>query len=79
MGDSIPHFDALMSAWYPGLQGAPAAASVIFGQVSPAGRTAVTWCVHTHWLLKSRELHTGGGREKEKVKHAQEVVEKLRE
>jgi len=37
------YLDALIDAWYPGMQGGNAVADVIFGYYNPAGRTAVTW------------------------------------
>eukprot|EP01087_Luapelamoeba_hula_P020330 TRINITY_DN6926_c0_g1_i1.p1 TRINITY_DN6926_c0_g1~~TRINITY_DN6926_c0_g1_i1.p1 ORF type:complete len:914 (-),score=97.58 TRINITY_DN6926_c0_g1_i1:66-2807(-) len=37
------HMDALIDAWYPGMEGGNAVADVLFGAYSPAGRTAVTW------------------------------------
>ena len=35
--------DAVLDAWYPGDQGGKAVADVVFGKVSPAGRTPQTW------------------------------------
>ncbi len=44
LGDAVESaVDAIVDAWYPGLKGAQAIADVLFGDVSPAGRTAVTW------------------------------------
>jgi beta-glucosidase len=38
--DNVP---AIMSLWYPGTQGGTAAANLLFGDVSPAGRLPFTW------------------------------------
>jgi len=35
--------DGIVDAWQPGIEGANAIADVLFGDYSPAGRTAVTW------------------------------------
>ena len=35
--------DAVVDLWYPGDQGGPALADVLFGEVSPAGRSSQTW------------------------------------
>ena len=37
------HVPAIMSLWYPGTQGGTAAANLLFGDVSPAGRLPFTW------------------------------------
>jgi beta-glucosidase len=36
---------AIVDAWYPGEQGGPAVAGVLFGDYDPAGRTPITWPV----------------------------------
>ena len=33
-------FDAVMMLWYPGCQGGKAAAKVLFGEISPSGKTS---------------------------------------
>mmetsp|Transcript_25328 Transcript_25328/g.84359 ORF Transcript_25328/g.84359 Transcript_25328/m.84359 type:complete len:316 (-) Transcript_25328:173-1120(-) len=35
--------DAVLDAWYPGIEGGAAVAATLFGDVSPAGRTPVTF------------------------------------
>lgn len=37
------HVPAILDIWYPGSQGGTAAANVLFGDVSPAGRLPFTW------------------------------------
>ena len=37
------HFDAMMILWYPGAEGGKAAASVLFGDVSPSGKLPVSF------------------------------------
>lgn len=37
------HFDGILVLWYPGAQGGKAAARVLFGDVSPAGKLPVTF------------------------------------
>lgn len=49
--------DAIVEVWYPGVRGGDAVASVLFGDVSPAGRLPFTWprhvgqvpMVHSHY------------------------------
>jgi beta-glucosidase len=37
------HMDAIVEAWFPGEEGAAAVAAVLFGSVSPAGRTPISF------------------------------------
>jgi beta-glucosidase len=37
------HVPAILDIWYPGTQGGTAAANLLFGDVSPAGRLPFTW------------------------------------
>ena len=50
LGSAASELDAILSAWYPGLEGAAAIAETIFGEYNPAGRTASTWYVSTSVL-----------------------------
>jgi beta-glucosidase len=63
LDSTLSSFDAVLSAWYPGLMGAPGAAAVVFGRVSPAGRTAVTWYRATADLgpMGETDLYAGNG------------------
>lgn len=40
------HVPAIVQAWYPGTRGGEAVASVLLGEVSPAGRLPFTWPRH---------------------------------
>ena len=35
--------DAILDAWYPGEQGGPALARILFGEADPAGRLPISW------------------------------------
>ena len=37
------HFNAVMTAWYPGARGGEAIAKILFGEVSPSGKLPVTF------------------------------------
>jgi len=50
LGDANGQLDAIISAWYPGLEGGHAIAQTLFGDYSPAGRTPVTWYSSTDVL-----------------------------
>lgn len=43
MSYAAEHFDAILQLWYPGALGGRAAAKVLFGEVSPAGKLPVTF------------------------------------
>jgi beta-glucosidase len=51
LGDEVlAALDAIVDAWQPGMFGAEAIAGAVFGDFSPAGRTAVTWYKSTSQL-----------------------------
>ena len=50
LGPAGDQLDAILSAWYPGLEGGHAIAMTIFGDSSPAGRSPVTWYSSTDVL-----------------------------
>ena len=37
------HVAAILQAWFPGVEGGPAIASLLFGDANPAGKLPVTW------------------------------------
>ena len=45
--ETLDALDAVLDAWYPGLGGGEAVAATLFGDQSPAGRTAITWYTST--------------------------------
>lgn len=56
--------DAIVDAWYPGIEGAAAIADVLFGRYNPAGRTAVTWYKSTTDLpvnTGEMDMYAGNG------------------
>merc|ERR1711995_246723 len=48
--------DAVLDAWEPGIGGGAAVAGALFGDFSPAGRTAVTWYRSTSDLPKAGSM-----------------------
>jgi len=48
--DLMQALDAIVDAWQPGIMGAEAVAGALFGDFSPAGRTATTWYRSTSQL-----------------------------
>jgi beta-glucosidase len=61
LGNTLNLLDAVVTVWYPGLMGAKATASVVFGERSPAGRTAVTWYQRTADLGPMGEMDPYAG------------------
>ena len=50
LGKAGDDLDAILSAWYPGIEGGHAIAQTLFGDYSPAGRSASTWYASTSVL-----------------------------
>jgi beta-glucosidase len=56
--------DAIVDAWYPGAQGGHAVADVVFGKVSPAGRSSVSWYTGDDALPAPGNMHMYDGAKK---------------
>jgi len=56
LGQAGEQLDAVLSAWYPGIEGGNAVAATIFGDYNPAGRTASTWYTGTDVLPPPGEM-----------------------
>ena len=62
MGNWIQNVNAVATIWYPGEQGGPAVADLLFGKYNPAGRLPITWPQHESQLpLVYNHLPTGRG------------------
>jgi beta-glucosidase len=61
LGAAGEQLDAILSAWYPGLEGGHAIAETLFGDWSPAGRTPVTWYTSTDVLPPPGEMDESAG------------------
>jgi beta-glucosidase len=46
LGPRLDQVAGLIMAWYPGTEGGPALAEILFGDASPSGRLPVTWPRH---------------------------------
>jgi beta-glucosidase len=46
LGPRLDRIAGLVMAWYPGTEGGPAVAEILFGDASPSGRLPVTWPRH---------------------------------
>ena len=57
LGDLRSHCDAILDAWQPGGQGGHAVADVLFGAVSPAGRSPQTWYPSESSFPPHGEMH----------------------
>ncbi|XP_065837827.1 uncharacterized protein [Oscarella lobularis] len=63
LGSVLDDADAIVDAWYPGMQGGNAVADVLFGKYNPAGRAAVTSYLSTSDLPTPgmMDLYAGNG------------------
>eukprot|EP00936_MAST-01D_sp_MAST-1D-sp1_P000772 g772.t1 len=63
LGSLMQSCDAIVDLWYPGQQGGAGFADVLFGRVSPAGRSPQTWYDSDASLppLGSMNLYEGNG------------------
>lgn len=62
MSGWLEEVDAVLMAWYPGEQGGPAVADVLFGRAEPAGRLPVTFPISEGQLpLRYNHRPTGRG------------------
>ena len=63
LGAAGTQLDAIMSAWYPGIEGGNAIAMTLFGEAgaNPAGRSASTWYKQTSDLMPAQEQNENAG------------------
>lgn len=62
MSNWISKVNAVATVWYPGEQGGPAVADMLFGKYNPAGRLPITWPQHESQLpLVYNHKPTGRG------------------
>ncbi|GMH73110.1 hypothetical protein TL16_g06094 [Triparma laevis f. inornata] len=66
LGNAKEQLDGILTAWYPGIEGANAIAATLFGDSNPAGRSASTWYRSTSvlpdaWLEGSMDESDGNG------------------
>jgi beta-glucosidase len=67
---AFEHVQAVLAAWFPGVQAGPALTRVLWGESSPSGRLVVSWPrsvgqepLYYNVLNTGRPLHSTGGNE----------------
>ena len=60
LGPALERASAILMAWFPGSQGGPAVAEILFGDADPSGRLPVTWPQATGQLPLTYDARPAG-------------------